>query len=298
MAAKRRKTLAGLIMESWRFYRRQPVLNLIVLWLWIVPSLVSDFLPTFLRQHTAFETTGLMNTLIGALQVLQVAAGVWGAAAVLLLARRMIGNRAGRPRTSLRSSVGDATPLILPLFFTSLLRLSGFVYWSLLFFIPAILLLLTVPSLSATIPELSQALVTENGRLALHAIARPEFLLLTPLLLGVVIYGIRTVFYPIALVAQDERYRAALRRSKHLVRGNFWRVTGALLLFACVFLLPAFLVSILADLAFPGSALTLVPVVISYVAGAYASLFYVLALTLLYGRLRDERKERVEEVEG
>ncbi len=294
---KKRPTLRSLIADTWLFYRKQPVLNAIVLWLWIFPSLVTDYVPALLGQYTDFEKTGLMTTLVGVLQAAEIVAGVWGIAAVLLIARRMVQNRAGRPRTSFTASAGDALPLVWPLLATSLLRSCGIVYWSLLFLLPALVLCLTIPSLSHTLPEISQALASGNGNQLAHALARPELIALTPLLLGAVIYAIRTSFYSIALVADDERYRAAFRRSRTLVRGHFWRVTGALLAFFCAFLLPAFLLSALSDLALQTSSLEFIPNVISYAAGAYGALFSALALTLFYGRLRDERTAKVEEVQ-
>ncbi len=62
--------------------------------------------------------------------------------------------------------------------------------------------------------------------LLLTGILRSCFALLWSLLLVIpgIIYSIRTTFYTIVIVTEDEAYRSALKKSASLVRGQTWQV--------------------------------------------------------------------------
>ena len=128
----------------------------------------------------------------------------------------------------------------------------------------------------------------------LTSILRGIFTLLWSLLLIIpgIVFFIRTAFFPIIVVSENISYRAALRESQLLVRGQFWNVFFSLLFLGILLFVPADVVAILTDSMAKGAPLpiTLAADILSSALGAFAVTLYLIALTELYGYYRYPQK--------
>ncbi len=274
----------SLLGQAWAFYRKNAVFNAILLWLAVIPLTAVQVLGPLLapeepRLKLAFDI---------ALLVFQVFLLAWSSAAVLLVGKRMIQNRAGRSRTSLRSVVQESAPSVLPLLLTGLLRACIVLQYSLLFILPAIAVVLA-PGLCGGI----FASVPGTGGVALmKTLSRCTALpLLLPLLVPAFVYGVRTAFYAVALVVDDAPYREALRRSTDFARGRFWETL-------CLLLVPALLLLVPSEILGVASVRMLVlidpqwepvGVLLATAVTEFAALLYALTLVAAYGRLRGRK---------
>ena len=107
------------------------------------------------------------------------------------------------------------------------------------------------------------------------------------------VYAIRTSFYNIVVVGEHTAYRAALRRSKDMVRGRTWRVFFYLLAFAIFFFGPAALLSTLLSivvntviLSGMSTGLIFLADVIGAVFMSFATILFLLASVELYAELK------------
>lgn len=282
-----------LIKTSWLFYRKQPALNAVLLWLLILPASLQSILPLFPWDRGILHQNGLDTATLFLLSALVSLLILWGTAATLLVGRRLIHNRSGRSRTSFRALRKEAAKLILPLLLTSLLRSLITLEWSLLFFLPSLLFLVSSPACTAIIPSgIALLLTTETlkiGDTASLVQRCGAVLFLLPLLLPAFVYSLRTMFFAIAVVSERKRYRTALRRSRDVLRGRFWPALW-ILLQICVFVtVPAALLSGLITGIIRSAHLPLEPFLLlaSHTIGAFAFLLTTLSVIQLYGALRD-----------
>lgn len=267
-----RSSLFSLIGSAWAFQRKHPVCASIVLWLSALPLTAVDLL----RAAPESPDRGLALVATGTLLVAETFILVWAQASTLLVARRMLQNKAGRARTSLKSVARESAPFVLPLLLTALLRVAGIIQRGLLFVLPGIALLLLRPEQcvqQATLP----------GTLA----GCWPALLLLPLLLPAVLYGFRSVFWDVGLMLEGTCYRDALRRSLALTKGRTWSVCGTMLALLALLVVPAEIVAALLRAFSEGNAaLTAGALLLGNVAREWGAQLLALALVAYYGRLR------------
>jgi hypothetical protein len=264
-----------LIAAAWAYCRKQPVLVALALWFLALPGAVADMVEWMgggWNRSSYLCIQVIVNLLV-------VFLSLWAMGGILLVGRRMIQNKAGRARSSIRAVMADAAVLIVPLLVICLLRLCLITLGTLLFIVPALLVLLTPGLCGPAAPE---------GLLPLPPPLLGScwwsLLLLSPLLLPAFIYFIRTTFAPIALVADDLQARQALRHSSHLVRGHTLKVSLFVAILALCLLVPAqiaaFFLLTVDHYAFPVASL------VRNAFLALGSLFFTLSLIAYYGELR------------
>lgn len=306
--AKNRSSLNPfkLLSEAWSFLRKQPALFYVLLWLLIVPAILLDAMDIYWPESDveSVRQIGMMGFVLA--QIVLVFLFFWGYASVLLVGRRMVKSMAGRSRTSFRSVRRESMRIIIPLFFTSLLREIITIEWSFLAAIPAAIFLFGSQACRATFsPLISEFGVFINTGLpdvlspVMHAFAArcsPLFLTL-PLLIPAAIYQIRTAFFGMVVASENLRYRDALRRSRDVARGKTWTVLGVIIVLAILLYLPSgilsYAVARLQAVAVPN--IVFVSAIADDIVYGVATLLFILSLTAFYGKLRKE-KGRVEEV--
>lgn len=245
----------SLACSAWNFYRKQPALNGVLIWMLILPLSLMNILSRVFGPIKPNETLAPFEgsipftpqsllLVLPAYLILAVII-IWGVAAILISAKRILETRAGRSRTSFRTLRKEAAPFILPLLLTGVLRLCSTFLWGLLIIIPG------------------------------------------------VVYLIRTSFYNIVIVGEHTAYRAALHRSKDMVRGRTWRVFFYLLTFVILFFGPAALFSALfsfivntAILSGMSTGLIFLADVIGAVLMSVATILFLLVSVELYAELK------------
>lgn len=295
-----------LLSESWRFLLRQPALLRVLFWLLIAPAVLLDMVRLYWPESDIESVRKIGTTGFIAAQVVLAFLFFWGFASVLLVGRRMVKSMAGRSRTSFRSVRRESLRMILPLFFTSLLRAIVTLEWAFLAAIPAMMFLLGSQTCRATVSPFISAFGTfaNTGTVGfLDPVLRQlpmrcgPLLIALPLLLPAAVYQIRTAFFGVIVASENLRYRDALRRSRDIVRGRTWSVLLAILVMAVSLYAPSvilsFAVGALLRTAAPGAVLA--GTVVKDIVYAVATLLFILALTAFYGKLRREAG-RVEEV--
>jgi uncharacterized membrane protein len=124
----------------------------------------------------------------------------------------------------------------------------------------------------------------------LTSILRSIFTFLWSLLLIIpgIVYGIRTILYPVVLVCEGKTYRECLDRSKNIVKGQFWPLLGSLLILSILLLLPAQIFSALFTMMAEGAppAIVLAAHTASAIVVALSIVLYTLCLILLYGHFK------------
>ncbi|MFH0769807.1 MAG: hypothetical protein V1926_00335 [Candidatus Peregrinibacteria bacterium] len=138
-------TLIGL---SWDFARKQPVLVPVAVWFFTLPIAGLMGLAWFESENPvlrAVTENGIgpatdlrLVSLVLLAEIILSLLIVWGISCVLLVGKRMIGNRAGRTKTSFHAVRTEAGRFVLPLIFTSVLRSCFTILWGILFIVPGI----------------------------------------------------------------------------------------------------------------------------------------------------------------
>lgn len=213
----------SLIGSAWQFYRKQPVLNIVLFWLLFLPPSIFDLVTVFAESAVAqgIEAADLaqLKSVDFALTVLAVVFliyfTIWGQASVLVIGKRIISSPAGRNRTSFKAVRSQARKFIGPLLLTGVLR----------FIIAAVLCIgVVIPiALSTNIPSVAVAILVAVALL-------PGF-----------IYGVQTAFYDIIIVSGKQQYFDALKESRKLMKGKTIRVLGIFLGVAILLLGPTVL---------------------------------------------------------
>ncbi len=295
-----------LLAEAWTFFWKQPALLSVLIWFLIFPVALADILMANWPQSSIESTQQIGSMGFGLMMLIMVVVTFWGLACVLLVGRRLVLSKSGRARTSFRSVRRESVKYIVPLFFTSLLRSIITIEWSLIAIVPGVLYVLTAQQCRATFSPLLSRLGTffDSGSVgSLFPIFQPFLHSCWPLffssifLIPAVVYQIRSAFFGIVIVADNLRYRDALRQSRIMIRGHFWKTVWVLAVLFIVTFAPAqivaFAVEFVQGIAAP--QLSIISIVFDDAMGAIASLFFLLSLIAYYGKLR-KNAGRVEEV--
>jgi uncharacterized membrane protein len=261
MAAAAPPSITQILKTSWTFYKKHRVLNLVALWLLILPAFCAALIDVFFDpKHMA--QAGLsgrdMQILDGIVSIVSGLFAIWGYACVLLIGARLLETRAGRARTSFKSVRRDGLRLVIPLLLTSILRDCFTFFWSLPFLLGVLVLLPLIPPPLVLLP-------------------------LVPLLVPAFLYQMQTIFYDIIVVCEGIAYRDALRRSKSVTRGKLGVLLLYVLTIGCVLLLPVILLSALV------SELTLLGDLITSVAFSLAFILFALSMIQLYGAFQKKK---------
>ncbi len=263
------KTLA-IISSSWEFFRKQPALASVALWLLFLPMFAMDTLDYVMENDFFPEDIGTETSIASIVLILLFTLiNFWGHCCVLVVGRRMLQTKAGRSRTSFSATASQARGFIIPFLLTNILRACITMLWMLPLFAILLFAFLNIESeqeLAQLMPFLPFALIfTIPG----------------------IIYTIRTSFSPVIIVGENISYRPALRRSKDAVRGNFWSITGQFLIIGLLlFVLPMVLISF-AAVPLPEHAAS--PFAISVVTNAWLAIAVTLVnlcLIQIYERYR------------
>lgn len=242
-------TIFSLIGTAWTFYRRQTVLNSVLLWLFVVPATAGYLLTKlFLDPQSSMYETVISQTDIDAsilwllgllLNIAVLMLGIWGSACVLLVGKRLIKSPAGRTRSSFALVRKQGATLIIPLLLTEIMRICMTLLWSLLFIIPGI------------------------------------------------IYYIRTSLFSIIIAYEGKEYRGALFRSAEIVKGHTWTVLLYLLGITLTIGIPLFLmISLLQSMTGFEARLVYAAGVIGISVSAIAQIITILATILLFKHIK------------
>lgn len=138
-------TVFSLIGTSWKFMHSQPVLWRIMIILFFLPLLVNDliaiFFNAFIENYTFAYLIELVIFLIIVLSLLLIISYFmsWGEAAVMLVARKLVDEKAGRPSSSFKMIARQSRKYAMPILLASILLYCFTLYWSLLLIIPGII---------------------------------------------------------------------------------------------------------------------------------------------------------------
>lgn len=273
--------------EALAFFRKQPALWPVTLVLIALPSFVMTIAGRLMEEDSPLLATGIPGfleqndpqgySLVIALILLTLAT-IWGAASVLLVGRRMIGNRAGRARTSAASVMKESASLVFPMFFTSIIQAAHALLW----FLPAALAAFGLYMVALMRDWKLDSTLDGN----LYFVVFPLVILIAAL--PGIAYLIRTSFYSVVVASEDLRFAAALRRSKEIVHGRLWTATRCLVGLLVIFVAPSM---ILAALVEPFTRASLGALLgIDFAVNMISAIFtapLILASVLLYGALRD-----------
>ena len=276
--------------EALAFLRKQSALWPVTILLIAIPSFVMTVAGRLTEDGSPLLKTGVPDflelndpqgySLVIAIVLLTLLT-VWGAASIMVVGRRMIGNRAGRARTSASSVMKESAPLVFPIFFTSIIQLAHALLW----FIPAFAAAFGAYMIGIAMHWSLNS--TFQGNLYFVVFPLVVFIAAIP---GI-IYLLRTSFYSIVLVSEDLKFTQALRRSKEVVNRRLWTTIRCLAGLIILFLVPP---TILGWLLEPFTQ-TSVPalLVIDFgmnVINALCTAPLILSSVLLYGALRDAPK--------
>ncbi len=264
-----------LIGESWNFCRKQPALSSVGFWLLFLPLTGIKWCVSFIQitqQH--FYTNNNPAYFVACLCLLPLGAlFMWGIACVLLIGSRLLAAKAGRSRTSFRAVRTEAKAFLVPLILTSMLQKTICLVWILPYFG-----LLLLSALAAA------------GGLSASDIMIVKLLLFSLSLLGIpaTIYYVRTVFFGIIIIQERIEYRAALERSKHIIRGHFGKVFFKILFLSiALFASVDTLISIIMRFMFSLAGILAIDVLDAALTSAAFTLF-VISTILLYDALRPD----------
>lgn len=271
--------------ESMVFLRKQPALWWVTLLLIALPSWLSSLLARQMEQGSPMIDTGIpeflqqndpMGYSLVVVSFVLFLCTIWGIAGVIVVGQRMIGNRAGRSRTSASSVLKESTPFVFPIFFTAVIQTAHAMLWML---IPLVAGLIGLYFCLLPLEHISTRNIVQHCW---------WLLLVLPLVLPTIVYFIRSGFYAIALVSEDFRYAAALRRSKEIVNGYFWITLRCLILLVILFIVPgAILIELLEPLTQTSVTNILLIDAFTNIVTSFLLVPMILSVILLYGQLRD-----------
>ena len=137
-------SIFSLIAASWAYYRKQPVLNWVLVWMLVLPQFIMNIL-TRMEQGSIYPMLGrlpdkkLTILLVLPAMFLLALIEIWGTACILVACRRIIQSRAGRARTAFATLRKESSSYIVPLLFTGILRSCFIIFWSILLIIPGVI---------------------------------------------------------------------------------------------------------------------------------------------------------------
>jgi uncharacterized membrane protein len=245
----------SLIGESYDFLKKQPVLNTVLLWLYMLPMIAMHALGSLQEQHSAFlhiplvlkERNGMLIVLVVFAELALSIILLWGTSCTLIVARKLLGNGAGRSRSSFRTVRTEAAGYVANIFITGILRSIFTLFWGLLLVIPGI------------------------------------------------IYTLRTFFFQISIVCEGKEYRDALQHSKSIVIGHTWTALIYILGLVLVLFFPLiFFTSFSASIVENFDSRLLIPFhVIAGSLWGFVSLLFTLCTVLLYSHIKKLPKKPV-----
>ncbi|MDD5026805.1 MAG: hypothetical protein PHH13_05565 [Candidatus Peribacteraceae bacterium] len=241
------------IGEAWTFYRKQPILNATLLWLLILPSIGLTELSVLQEEHPYFQ---------------------------------MLAEEGITHMTDLR---------LFLLVFAADIALSLLLLWGI-----ACVLLIGKRLISKRAGRVRRSFKTVRIEAAGYlipliftSILRGCFTFFWSLLLIFpgILYYLRTVFYPIAIIAEDRGFRDALTRSKEATRGRLIGTIGRLIFIGLILFIPASLIDaiihILLEPLHPNMIFAL-PVFSAFLF-AVPLMLMLLVTTIVYGTLKPSR---------
>jgi len=203
-------TAITLIRSSWEFFRKQPALTSVAVWLLFVPMLIMDALETMTQKDLIPPTIRIEASIgIFVLTLMLTMLTIWGQSCLLVAGRRMLQTKAGRSRTSFTATASEAKAFIIPLLLTSILYGCIIALWML----PAVAYVFALAYVDPANLH-NPMLIALTGLFTLPGMAAI----------------VRMSFYPVIVVGENTAYRAALKRSKDAAKGNFWKILGQLAL--------------------------------------------------------------------
>lgn len=125
--------------------------------------------------------------------------------------------------------------------------------------------------------------------LILTGIIRIGMTILWSLLLIIpgIVYSIRTIFYPVAVVCEGFSYREALTRSQEVVQGQFWQTLLMILMLGVIIFIPVYAFAFLVGDSVPPALWgTLLFGFAQSILVTLASVLYTLSLINFYAYLR------------
>lgn len=129
-----------LIGQAWRFYQKQPALFPVLVWMLIIPSVITNMLNMrLLKDGDTIEWASNETVLLILGIVLCWVVFTWGMASVLVIGKRLLQHKAGRTRTSFKAVRTQAGKALIPLILTSILRDCYTFLWALLLIVPGII---------------------------------------------------------------------------------------------------------------------------------------------------------------
>lgn len=277
----------GILSESLRFMRKQPVLAHVVVLLLVLPAVVQSILE-FAWPSSAVPSLERIGQVGYAIAVLVCALTLyWGQAATLVISRRIVSSKAGRGRTSFAAVRKQSSTVVFPLIVTDILRTLVTLEWCL---IPAAAFIV----MAVYLPGCPEALnlVGPHSSASLLAPCAPA-LITTPLLLLPLLYLLRTMLAGVIVVTEGLKARDALRESSRVLKGSLFRVCGSLVVILIVLFAPLSLLSMLVGAgATDGLSGHSADGLFAGLSAAASSVFTV-AMVVAYTRLQSRRPKLV-----
>ncbi len=131
--------------QAWEFYKKQPVLNSVLLWLFILPFtgiyiveesvMINETLGEFAWKETDLRPL----LLIGAAELLLAIVIIWGIASTTVVGKRLLTSKAGRTRSSFKVVRTEGSKYIINLFLTGILRDCFTILWGILLIVPGVI---------------------------------------------------------------------------------------------------------------------------------------------------------------
>ncbi|HCI03300.1 MAG: hypothetical protein CL969_00195 [Euryarchaeota archaeon] len=135
----------SIIGSAWDFYKKQPVLNSILLWMLILPFTgmyivegsigINETLGEFAWRETDLRPL----LLIGAAEFLLTIIIIWGIASITVVGKRLLTSKAGRNRSSFTVVRKEGSKYIVNMFLTGILRDCFTIFWGILLIIPGVI---------------------------------------------------------------------------------------------------------------------------------------------------------------
>lgn len=279
-----RKPFAALPMvgEAWQFFRKQPALLPVSVLMLGVPNFLISTLGRLIEPGGLFinsqpavflQAYDNMRFSVGLGGFLLFLLTLWGMGSVLTVGRRMIGARSGRARTSFTSVAEEASVYTRTMFFTAILVAAEVLVWSALGLVATYLLMMAFPALFPLF----------SGR---------QISLALFLQLPAGVAAVRLCLALLAVVCEEPlAYRKAMRRSKDLIRGHFWRTIWWLCVHLALLVLPLAVCSSLLEAYVVTPWMLLAGDCAIQLATGLVVTILLLSMTLLYGALRDAPRE-------
>lgn len=276
--------------EALTFLRKQSALWPVTILLIAIPSFVMTLAERLTEEESPLLETGIPEFLelndpqgysLVIAVILLTLLTIWGAASIMLVGRRMIGNRAGRARTSASSVMKESAPLVFPIFFTSIIQMAHALLW----FLPAFAAIFGAYVIGISMHWSLDSTLQGN-----------MYFVIFPIVVCIaaapgVAYLIRSGFYSVVLVSEDLQFTQALRKSKEVTKGRFWTTLRCLIGLCILFVLPPTALSLVLE-PFTKTSLE-AQLVVDFGGSIVGSLFtapLILSIVLLYGALRDAPK--------